>query len=286
MILFVKNKMSFSGFSAVFNLFFLWLVLAGFSGEAQAAGASLTPPDIEKVIARNELVVAIPAFDSQPFYFTRNGELKGFDVELARSIAASLKVPVRFNRVAQSFDELVDIVARGDADLALGKLSRTTSRVQRVRFSQPYVIFHHALAINRVELAKMSKGRGMDALIRDFQGSIGVLRKSSFVEFAHENFPKARVVEMADWSSALSALRKGEVTAVYRDEFEIKRLLKKDPAAALTLRTVTLTDTVDSIGVALNPSSRQLLALVDLYLAQRTDQHTADSILKQWKDDL
>lgn len=258
------------------------MLLAGVMAHAEQP----LPPDIERVLQRKELVVAIPAFDSTPFYFTRGGELHGFDVELARGIAASLKVPVRFNRDAQSFDELIDIVARGQADIALGKLSRTTSRVQRVRFSQPYVKFHHALAINRVELAKIAKGRGMDELIRDFRGSIGVLRKSSFVEFAKANFPDAKLVELPDWESALAALRKGEVSALYRDEFEIKRLLKKDPAAALTLRTVTLTDTVDSIGVAVGPLSRQLLALVDLYLAQQVEPPTADSILKQWKDAL
>lgn len=273
--------------SQLFRPFFLLFILAGVaSGQSLAAGTALLPPDIERIVARNELVVAIPSFDSMPFYFSQDGELKGFDIELARNIAASLKVPVRFSRKAQSFDELVDIVARGEADLAVGKLSRTTSRVQRVRFSQPYVVFHHALAINRVELAKMAKGRSMDELIRDFQGTIGVLRKSSFVEFAQKNFAKAKLVEMPDWHTALNALNKGEVTALYRDEFEIKRLLKKDPAAALTLRTVTLTDTVDSIGVAVNPTSRQLLALVDMYLSQQVERPTADTILKQWKDSL
>lgn len=167
--------------------------VAGQSGEI--------PPDIGRILAKRELVVAIPAFDTRPFYFVKNGTLSGFDVELASNIAASLGVPVRFNREAKSVNELVDIVARGQADLALGKLSRTTSRVQRVRFSRAYVMFHHALAINRVAFAATAGGRPLEEVIRDFHGSIAVLGKSAFVEFAHQNFPNAKVVEMPDWKA-------------------------------------------------------------------------------------
>ena len=260
------------------------LLLACALGLGAAAAPAPVPADIRRIQGRGALVVAMPAFDVPPFFYTQGGVLRGLDVDIASELAKVLHVPARFDRRAASFDGVVDEVARGEADLAVCKLSRTLARAARVRFSDPYLTLHHALAINRLRFAELARGRDLAPVIRHYTGTLGVIRQSSFADFAERNFPEARLVQFADWSAVVDALERGEVTAAYRDEFEISCLLKSDPRKALTLRSVTLTDTEDSLGVAVPPGSQHLLALVNLYLAQRSGKLTIEGVLKRFEE--
>jgi ABC-type amino acid transport substrate-binding protein len=84
----------------------------------------------------------------------------------------------------------------------------------------------------------------------------------------------------ASWGELLRAVEKGEVLAAYRDEFEVKSVLKTDPKASLTLRTVTFKDLEDTLGIAVGIQDPVLLAFVDQYLAQSAEKLTIDSVLQ------
>jgi len=70
------------------------------------------------------------------------------------------------------------------------------------------------------------------------------------------------------------------VVAAYRDEFEVKRVLKADPTLSLTLRTVTLKDLQDTLGIAVSIANPTLLAFVNEFLAQRTEKLSVDKVLQ------
>ena len=61
----------------------------------------------------------------------------------------------------QTFNAVVDIIARGEADMAISKLSRTLARTQVISFSQPYLTLNHALILNRVKFAQFAKDRAL-----------------------------------------------------------------------------------------------------------------------------
>jgi ABC-type amino acid transport substrate-binding protein len=243
------------------------------------AAASPLAPDISRIKQRGELVVAMLATDTPPFFFERNGELVGLEVDLAKSIAKALNVEIRFNREAKSFNEVVDLVAQRRADLGISKLSRTLARAQIVHFSQPYLTLNHALVINRVAFARLASNMRVEDVIREFNGSLGVIARSSFVDFAKLNFPKAKVTEYPNWKELLKAVNTGEVMAAYRDEFEIKRLLKETPSAALTLRTVTLKDLDDTLGIAVGINDPTLLSFVNQMLSQQREKLDIQKVL-------
>lgn len=234
-----------------------------------ASTASPLAPDIHRIKQRGELVIAMLATDTPPFFYERNGELRGLEVDLAKSIAQALNVEVRFNREAKTFNEVVDVVAQQRADLGISKLSRSLTRAQMVYFSQPYLTLNHALVINRVAFARLSANTRLEVAIRQYSGSLGVKSGSSFVEFAKRDFPKAKLTEYGSDKEGLKLVETGEVVAVYRDEFEIKRLFKEAPAAALKLRAVTLKDVEDTMGIAVGVNDPTLLAFVNHMLSQQ-----------------
>lgn len=238
------------------------------------------PLDIARIKERDELVVAMIGVDNPPFFYERNGEIAGLEVDLAKDLAKELKVKVRFVREAKTFNEVVDMVTRQQADLGISKLSRTLTRAQLVHFSTPYLTLNHALILNRVAFARLTANTRLEDTIRNYKGTLGVIAKSSFADYATRNFPNAKLREFPNWNEVMSALNKGEVMAAYRDEFEIKRLLKLDPKMALTLRTVTLKDQEDTLSIAVGVGDATLLAFVNQFLAQRQEKLTIQKVLE------
>ena len=241
----------------------------------------MVAPDIARIVNIGELVVAMLKVDTPPFfYYNSKGEWAGIEVDLAQALAKELGVKLRINRDAGTFNEVVNILARGEADLAISKLSRTLTRYQTIAFSNAYLTLNHSLLLNRVKFAQISRGRPVTEVIRSFEGTIGVIAKSSFADYAKRNFPKATIAEFLSWNAVLVALEKGEITGAYRDEFEIKRVLNSDPTASLLLRTVTLKDLEDTLGIGVSASAPQLLAFVNEFLAQRSEKLDVNKVLQ------
>ncbi len=268
------------------------LALAGF---ALAGGASAGPaptqtvrnvqgrllaPDIARIVERGELVVAMLGVDMPPFFYEKDGTLAGLEVDMAQELARELKVSLRVNRQAKTFNEVVEVVARREADLGISKLSRTLARAQVIRFSEPYLKLHHALAINRDQFARLALDRPLGTVVRQFDGKLGVIAKSSYADYAARNFPRAQLKSYPSWDALVEALRQGEVAAAYRDEFEVKRLLSGSPTASLALRTVTLKDMEDTLGIAVGIDDPTLLAFVNQFLAQRLEKLDITKVLR------
>lgn len=253
--------------------------LALLPGRGLGAATPLLAPELRQIVARGELRVAMPSFDSPPFFYQEQGSLKGLDVDIAAGLARVLQVPVRFVRQAASFNGVVEQVARREVDLAACKMSRTLARARQVRFSEPYFISRHALLLNRVVFARQARGRELAQVVRQFDGSLGVIRDSAFADLAAQNFPRARLVHYDSWEAVLAALERGEVVAAYRDELEMRRLFQRDPSLSLNLRLVALTDTEDAQALVLPPDAEQFLALVNLYLLQQRLRFSIEQVL-------
>ena len=205
----------------------------------------------------------------------------GTDVNVARLIAKELGVPVRFDRTAKTFDAVADMAAEGRADIGIGRLARTLLRAQKVSFSTPYMKLPHSFMINRLEFSKISGDRAAPTVIRNFNGTLGVMGRSAWEEFGRRNFMKAKIVTYPSWGKLIEAVKKGEVVAAYRDEFEIQKIMRSDPTLALTLRTVTFNDIESSLSLMIGIQDTTLLSFVNEVIALRTEKPTVAMLLKE-----
>ena len=246
------------------------------------------PPDIQRILNRGKLIVAVLGTDNPPFFMadpTKSLDPVGLDINIAHGLADTLGVEIEFNRSATTFNEVVDQVYQLNADIAISKLSRTLSRAQRVRFSQPYVSMRQGLIANRLQLAQQTQNSGgMIQAIRNFQGKVGVIKSSSYVGFLKEKFPQATIVEYAKWEDIVDAVITGDIQAAYRDELEVKKIIRKNPDAALRLQTIALTDTKDQIAMALPWDSNYLQGFVNQYLDTLELDYNADLVLDEYED--
>jgi len=252
---------------------------------AQAQAATLGQPQDKPVVSDNKLRVAMPAFASDPFFPADGSGDSGIDMDLARGIAAELGVEPVFDRSAVTFDAMVQKLTSGEADLAIGKLSRTLQRGRSILYSRPYAMLHQGLLANRVNLARIAQGKPPEQIIRDFSGDLGVIEGSSFATYAATTFPHARIRRFAGWNTVVDAIRNGAIDLAYRDDFEIKKLMVDDPSMTVVARSITLTDKVDTIAVGISPDNPHLAAFVDLYLDLAKSQQVlnTDEIIARYR---
>lgn len=254
---------------------------------AEAGGPrTAMPPDIQRIQDRGKLIVALLGIDNPPFFMEEANNVApiGLDIKIAEGLAEALGVGLEFNRSAKTFNEVVDKVYGLEADIAISKLSRTLSRAQRVRFSQPYVTMRQGLLVNRLQLAEQSEGTQVIEAIRNFNGDVGVIQGSSYGGFIKQKFPKATIQEYPTWDDIVEAVVNGEIQAAYRDELEVKKVILKNPDAALRLQTIALTDTQDQIAMALPWDSQNLQAFVNQYLDTFNLDYNADDVLAEYAD--
>lgn len=240
----------------------------------------LVAPDIARIMRRGELVVALLRTDTRPFVYVKDGELRGVDIDLVRKVAEGLHVPIRFDRSAITYDEVVQRVANGQADLGVSKLARTLKRAQLVMFSIPYMHLEHALLINRVAFAKMAGEQSVSQAVRNFTGTMAVLAGSSWGEFAQRNFVRAKSVRFETWPEAVEAVKAGAVVAAYRDAIEVRTVMRADPELALTLRTVTFTDLNSVLCVMVGSQDGVLQSFVNEVVANQHHKLTANELIK------
>ena len=250
------------------------------AARAFAAERPRLAPDMQRIMDRGKLIVAITAADVPPFVITgADGKPAGHDIALAEGMARALGVPVAFDRSAGSADAVIDMVARRDADLGLSRLSETLDRAKRVRFSRPYLTLHRALLLNRPRFARLAQERDPVAVVKGLDAAIAVVGSSDRAA-AQRLLPEARLRDYARWEpDAVDAVLKGAVAAAFGDELMVRRALAAQPEAPLLLRSVILPETHDPIGVALPWDSLQLLAWVDLYLETAATPLDPDTLL-------
>jgi len=242
------------------------------------------PADMKAILSEKTLVVAMTATDQPPFYFINDeGNLVGFDVDIARKMAKELGITrLVINREAKSFNDVVSMVASGKADLAISKLSRTLMRARYVKFSTPYIVLTQGLLFNRLQLARYTSEENVRSFIRGFEGKIGVIQSSSYVNYAKENFPKAQIVEYPTWDAVVAAVVAGDVLAAYRDDLEIRKIMDSLPNSALTLKPMYFTDLTDPIAIAVKSDNTQLLSWVNTFLEIQAYNLTSDELIKKY----
>ena len=254
------------------------------TGQAQMANSTVPlPTDIAAIKKANVLVVAMTKKDNPPFFSGEGDDIRGLDVEIARRIGILLGVPVQFRRDAESFAEVVEQVRDGKADIAVSKLSVTGPRLQVVRFSTPYVKLRQSLVVNRLWLSQNSQGKEIYQVVRDFNGKISFIKNSSYDTFARVNFPNATFVPEEKWDVIIDKVTRGDIAAAYRDEFEIKKIAFEKPDAAITTKSITISDSVDNIAVAVNPKAIQLLSIVDYVVRNEFSNIDTKKLMDRYK---
>jgi len=247
-------------------------------------GAQPYPDDIQGILDRKKIRVAMIAAEYPPLIFTgEDGLPRGIEVRFAEDIASELGVALEYIRKARTFDEVIREVARHEADIGISYLSVTPRRARMVYFSEPYLILHQALLINRrLRMIENEKNPGQN--IRDTASVIGVMAQSAYVKMLPSEFPRASLREYGSFEDLVGAAERGDVFAVLSDDFLLTRHVRQNPGAALNVEILVLENLRDYIAVAVHPDSPHLVPWLNIYLRSRNMSLTTRQLLEYGTD--
>ena len=91
------------------------------------------------------------------------------------------------------------------------------------------------------------------------------------------------MVEEPTWDDAVASLLAGRVEAIYRDEFEIRRIVKNSPALNVQFGTAAIIDQSALLSIAICDTCSKLQELINYHLGRTKNNITLKTLLDTGK---
>lgn len=183
--------------------------LAAASGAAQAQDTRqgvAADSVIEQIKARGSMIVGLSTFVPWSM-LDKNGELIGFEIDVAKKLAEDMGVEVEF--VPTAWDGIIPALIAGRFDVIISGMTITPQRNLTINFTEPY-----ALSGMRIAVAK--KHEGSITTLEDMNRAdftFALRRGATPVPFVQETFPEARILQFDEDGAALQELLNGNADA-------------------------------------------------------------------------
>ncbi|AQA19075.1 hypothetical protein BST95_13320 [Halioglobus japonicus] len=179
----------------MFRQIFLSLLFALVVIPAQAAGV---------------LIVGLSA-DYPPLHFKQDGKIYGVEPDNARAVGKILNMRVEL--VELPFEELLPALDAGDIDVIMSGISITDARLEKMRFSEPYLKVGQMPILHQSKLGTHSQPW---AIYREGV-RVGVEPYTTGARFAEANLENAKLKYFDNPDAAFDGLRADEIDLYLHD---------------------------------------------------------------------
>lgn len=167
--------------------------------------------DLQDVLNSGSLRVGVALFAPWAAR-AANGELVGFEIDVARQLAADMGV--RAEILTYDVARLVPALESGEIDLIAAGLTITPERALHVNFSQPYAEGGIGLATHIEKTAGVADVRTLDS----DEFTIAAVEGSVAVALARRLWPRAKLEVFPSIEAASAAVLAGSVHGYLEDE--------------------------------------------------------------------
>ncbi len=227
------------------------------------SGVSLDSATLRRAQARGTLIVGAKA--DQPylgFEDASTGQRSGFDIEIAKMLAADLGFPankIQFKTVDSANRETA--IAKGDVDLYVGTYTINDKRKKLVSFAGPYYQAGQDLLVAKDNTSITGPDSLKGKKVCSITGSTPLERIS-------DKKYGATVVALGKYSDCVKQLEDGQVDAVTTDDAILKGYAAQMPAK---LKVVGKPFSVEPYGVGLAKDDAVLRGALDDALKAHED---------------
>jgi len=241
--------------------------------EVQTAGEDHS---LDYILDKGELVLGLD--DSFPPMGFRddNGEIVGFDIDLAKEATSRMGVDLRLQPIDWDA-KILDLNSR-DIDVIWNGLTITPERQEKIEFSKPYIA-------NR-QIVIVQAGSGIDTKA-DLDGKkVGIQLGSSAEDAVRSDMETMNSFEdlykYQDNVQALMDLEVGRIDAVVVDEILGRYYISKRPD---TFSVASDFFAAEEYGIGFRKGEKALVAEVDRILDEMVQDGTAAEISLKWFDE-
>jgi glutamate transport system substrate-binding protein len=265
---FAKKRL---GVAAVVAASALALSACGGGGTDAGSGAAASSATASYTVAKDVALTGSPTYDKikssgtvrigvkqdQPglgFQDAATGEYSGFDIEIAKWIAASLGVSadkIQFKPIPSASRE--SAITNGDIDYYVGTYSITDKRKQLVDFAGPYFVTGQGLLVKKDNTTIKSE--------KDLAGkNVCSATGSTPIQNIKANFPNTKTTEFDTYSKCVEALKGGQTDAVTTDQAILIGYAAQEPDA---LKVVGQPFTTEKYGVGVPKGDTALRTFIN-----------------------
>lgn len=218
-----------------------------------------------------------------------NGNVTGFDADIANDICAELKVKCKF--VVQTFSSLVPSMDSDRFDVIISGLGITDERAQKIDYSIPYATTPQYFVVAKD--SPLAGAKTLDEIKKGLEGkSVGVVTGTTYAKFVQKNVPSADLKTYDATTQQLADLASGRIDAAYGDSPTWQDFLSTPDGANFTKIDVKIMSMDDpetlgrGMGVGLKKGNTELKAKLDAALCKMiNDGQVKEASMKWFQDD-
>ena len=212
---------------------------------------------------KNELIMVTEA-GFAPYEYYENGEIVGFDIDIAREIANELGKKLVIKDI--DFHSIINEVKTGKADFGAAGISYSDERAKEVDFSINYAVSKQVVIVNDNSNIK----------IDDLENKKIAVQLGSIADtYVTEKYKNAEIVRQKKYLAAIEDLKTKKVDCVVMDELPANEILNSN--SGLKILEGSLTN--DSYGMIVKKGNKELLDAINKVLNKLKNDGTIDKYI-------
>ena len=225
--------------------------------------------DLDRIIEAGLVKIAVPQ-DLPPFGSVQDGQLKGYDVDVAKLLAADLGV--RLELVPVTSVSRIPALLTERVDLVIANLGISPDRAKTVAFSSPYAPFFSGV-FGAPDLAVKSPA--------DLQGKKTAVTRDTIEDRELTKIAPqgAEIVHFDDNNATVSAFLSGKADLIATGNVVVATLLKQDPQRKIESK-FRLKESPAGIGV--RRGEPELLNWLNVFVFHKKLSGDLDRLSRQW----
>lgn len=238
---------------------------------------SMAGDTLQRIIDFKVLKVGMSGNQPPMNAISRTGQHMGYDVDLAKALAAAMKVKLEIKTMP--FGKLMSALENNKIDMIMSGMAITPERTELVSFVGPYMMSGKSLLTKDSVLAKAQASEDFNR--KDLK--LVALQNSTSASFVSDATPEAMLIEVEDYDQGVAMVISGEADGMIADMPACVLAVLRYPEAGL--RTLSRPITVEPIGIAVSKNDPQFLNLVDNYLDSYGKMGILAKLRKKWFED-
>ena len=254
-------------------------IIAAMGVTALGCGKTNSGTATESTLDKEELVIGLDDTFVPMGFKDENGELVGFDIDLAKAVGEKLDKKVKFQPIDWSMKETE--LNGGNIDLIWNGYSINDERKQKVEFSKPY--------LNNTQIIVTLSDSPINTKADLAGKKIGAQNQSTAVDAVENDgsimstFDGGNLVTFEDNNQALMDLEAGRLDAIVVDEVLARYYIKARGEEKYKILTENFGD--EQYGVGIRKGDTKFVEAFNKALDQVIQQGKAAEISNKWFGD-
>ena len=264
---------------AVWLLLIALVALSGCATTTETSAQASAGPTLGRILERGTLVVGTAA-SMPPLNMTaKDGEIFGFEPELAKRMASAMGVELQLEKIP--FAGLLPALQAGKVDMVMSGMSITPARNLTVAFVGPYLTSGKCFLTKNDTIAQSTQDLKR---IDGPQTILAALKGSTSEAFIKKVLPNTQLRAVDEYDEAIELVLSGEIHALLADYPICAVTLYRNPnqglASVLTLLTY------EPLGIAVPPDDPLLVNWLQNYLHSMRESGNIGEMKTRWFENI